>query len=98
MPKFEGVDLPENLQFHYTAMRTLPDGRIIGVHRLLFHWTLHIGITEWGYEERYCYATEAQAVAAMKEWNGEDDPGHGWHRHPESGRRRDNTGREWVDG
>lgn len=71
----------------YVAMRTLPDGRWIGVTRLMFHWTLHVDVSEWGYEDRYCYATEIGAIAAMNMWSGEGDPV-GWHRHPKSARRR----------
>lgn len=82
----------------YTHSRTLPDGRLIGVHRLLFHWTLHVGIYVDGYEDRYCYATQEGAVKAMSEWDGIGDP-EGWHRHPMSGRRRPNgdATKEYVD-
>lgn len=81
----------------YAMLRKLPDGRIIGTHRLLFHWTLHVGITPYGYDERYCYATETGATAACSTWDGVGDP-EGWHRHPTSGRRRNPvTGVEWND-
>lgn len=83
----------------YTDVRQLPDGRVIGVLRLLFHWTLHVDIHEYGYEDRYCYATKAQAVLALNEWDGTGDPGHGWHRHPSTMRRRTDgdPSREYID-
>lgn len=82
------IALPPSVIEQYTAMRVLPDGRICGVHQLMFHWTLQIDIHACGYEDRYCYQTEEQATRAMQEWNGTGDPGQGWHRHPISGRRR----------
>lgn len=88
--------LPPEVASHYVALRTLPDGRIIGVARLLYHWTLHVGIDEDGYADRWCFATRELAEAACRDWSGVGDPD-GWHRHPKSGRRRDpTTGREWV--
>lgn len=88
--------LPEEVRIAYEALRRLPDGRIIGVHRLLYHYTLQVDIDWCGYHERYCYATLDGAMKALREWDGAGDP-EGWHRHPESGRRRDpETGREWV--
>jgi hypothetical protein len=74
----------------------LPDGRICGVLRLLYHWTMHVDLNEIGYEDRYCYNDLAGALTAFAGWNGEGEP-MGWHRHPTTGRRRDPaTGEEWV--
>lgn len=64
---------------HYLAMRELPDGRIVGVHRLLQHWTLHVGIDDFGYAERYCIWSEWMAMNALLAWNGEGHPGW-WHK------------------
>ena len=79
----------------YIAMRQLPDGRWCGVLRLLFHWTLHVDIDWTGYADRYCYRDKAEAIGALKEWDGTGDPV-GWHRHVNTGRRRDSEGNEWV--
>lgn len=80
----------------YTRLRRLPDGRWIGVHRLLMHWTIHVDLHEYGYEDRYCFATQELADKAFDEWDGTGDP-EGWHRHPKTGRRRDlTTGKEWI--
>lgn len=79
----------------YAALRQLPDGRWLGVYRLLFHWTLHVDIDPTGYRDRYCYTYKHDAILAMQEWDGTGEPQH-WHRHPKSGRRRDKAGNEWV--
>ena len=89
-------ELPAEIRDSYTLLKVLPDGRICGVHQLLFHWTLHVDLDLIGYAERYCYSTKEGAIKALTEWDGKGDP-QGWHRHPESGRRRDLvTGREWI--
>lgn len=92
----EAIPLTEEVRALYTVMRTLPDGRHCGVHRLIYHWTLHVDVHEFGYEDRYCYLTGTGASAALAAWDGTGDPV-GWHRHPKSGRRRCmTTGKEWV--
>lgn len=82
----------------YEQIKELPDGRIIGVNRLLFHWTLHVDIHEGGYEDRYCYQMRYGALLAMGKWDGAGDP-EGWHRHPKSGRRRPggDASKEYID-
>lgn len=87
----------EELRPYYHSMRKLNDGRWIGVHRLLYHWTLHIDISPWGYEDRYCYPNLEDAQKALEVWDGTGDPPSGWVRHPKTARRRDlKTGREWI--
>lgn len=95
----ERIGLSDENRDAYTYLRVLPDGRLCGVLRLLMHWTLQVDIDWSGYRERYCYATLLQALLGLVDWDGKGDPGHGWHRHPETGRRRDPaTGREWLAG
>lgn len=100
-PSFRGgamklEDLDPEIAKYYVHFRNLPDGRLCGVMRLLFHWTLHVDIDPVGYADRYCYMTKEGAIRALDEWDGIGDPV-GWHRHPLSGRRRDlETGKEWV--
>lgn len=90
------ADLPPDVVDYYAMLKELPDGRVCGVQRLLFHWTLHVDIDDIGYADRYCYQTADGAFNALMQWNGEGDP-EGWHRHPKSGRRRDlATGKEWI--
>lgn len=82
----------------YTTTRWVPNIGWCGVHRLLYHWTVHCGITPIGYEDRYCFATEAQATSSMNEWDGEGDMPGEWHKHPKSGRCRDpKTGDIWHE-
>jgi len=74
---------------NFAAVRDLGDGRYAGVARLLFHWTLKIGMIgdDVGYDDRWCYATEDGARVALAFCEGTGDPT-GWHRHPATGRRR----------
>jgi len=83
---------------YYAMTRRLPDGRVCGVMKLLFHWTVHIDLTPWGYEDRYCFRTFADAVHSMESWDGNGDLPGNWHRHPATGRRRDvASGKEWIE-
>lgn len=86
---------PEDAE-HYAAFRQLPDGRWCGVARLLYHWTLHVDIDWTGYADRYCFRHLPDALQALRDWDGTGDPGDKWHRHPASGRRRDEHGNEWI--
>jgi hypothetical protein len=71
------------------AVKTLPDGIYGAVKPLLFHWTFIIGEADdrCTYLDRFCYQTEDGARAALDAWDGTKDP-QGWHRHPNTGRRR----------
>lgn len=96
MAHFTIDDLSEEVRKSYVVMKQLPDGRLCGVLRLLYHWTMHVDIDPCGYRERYCYKSLPDAIIALDKWDGTGDP-EGWHRHPESGRRRDlETGQEWI--
>lgn len=72
-----------------------PREGVCGLHRLMFHSTVHVGIDAVGYRTRYCFATPDLAMRAFDEWNGEGDPDY-WHKHPDSGRMRERVG--VVDG
>lgn len=93
--EFDETGLPETLREEYPWWGRLPDGRICCVHRLLYHYTLLVDVNEWGYEDRYCYATRERAIEGFLAWDGTGDP-EGWHRHPKTGRRRTDGGVEWV--
>lgn len=89
--------LGPELTAHYTMLGKLPDGSVCGVHKLMFHWTMHIGLDDIGYADRYCFATEQLAQMAMILWNGDGDP-QLWHKHPMTGRCRDPvTGMIWSE-
>lgn len=74
------------------AMTDRGDGNYVAIKPLLFHWTMIIGpIGDLdGYSDRYCYEDELLAVTALDEWQKRGWQGEpiGWHRHPNSGRRR----------
>jgi hypothetical protein len=42
------------------------------------------------YDNGFCYADPARAIEAAKVWDGQGDPLDGWHRNPQTGRRRPN--------
>ena len=93
----DDLGLPTEVTESYRHVKALPDGRVIGVIRLIYHWSIHVNMDEVGYEEKYCFDTYDRAMVAFNTWDGKDEPP-GWHRHVPSGRRRDmNTGREWVE-
>lgn len=91
-PDETGLDT--EIAAYYTLLGKLPDGRVCGVQKLLYHYTLHVGIDDFGYADRYCYTTRARAEKHLREWDGNGDP-EGWHRHPATGRRRDGD-KEWI--
>lgn len=72
-------------------IRDLGDGRYAQASRLLFHYTIKVGAIgdNFGYDDRYCYATLVGVLKALDEWNPatEKEP-NGWHRDPNTGRRR----------
>ena len=88
LPPHAGIDLPANILKYYSFMKVLPDGRICGTFRLLFHYSLQVDLNEYGYEDIYCYDHLAVAALALVAWDGTGDP-IGWIRHPRTGRRAD---------
>ena len=81
-------------------------GRVIGdreagrvwVVPLMFTAAIIIGPPDTPhYKDRWCYGSIAAALHAADQWLPSLDlePA-GWHRHPQTGRRRDDT-REWVE-
>ena len=88
----------------YTVFHFFNDGHLwAGVKPLLFHWTLIVGMTgeRTFYDDRWCYADEARAHAALAEWkdrNFQAEPT-GWRRHTATGRRSNDDGdpkTEWI--
>lgn len=49
-----------------------------------------------GYDDRWCYHTEADARRALETWDGVGEP-EGWHRHPGTGRRMSESADERDD-
>jgi hypothetical protein len=70
----EDSGLSEDTASAYILLGQLPDGRICGIHRLMYHYTMHIAVSDGGYEDRYCLKTLVRAQAALLWWNGVGDP------------------------
>lgn len=70
----------------YNPVRALPTGQVIGVADMLFTTGLFVGIDEYGYSHRFCYATRSQAEQALREWDGTGDPPGPWIKEKPSGR------------
>ena len=71
--------------------RLLPTGDYVAVIPFLFTYGVVTGPPEhwYSYADRWCYHRLAVAVAAATAWDGTGEP-EGWHRHPRTGRRREN--------
>jgi hypothetical protein len=78
----------------YRDLQIMPDGRYACVMPLLFTHAIIIGdIRGVGPDDRWCYSSLEKAQTALLYWkedfNFEGEP-QGWHRHPATGRRREN--------
>lgn len=76
-----------------TTVKDLKDGTYVMAKPLMFHWTLIRGYMgdQTGYFDRWCYANETLAKDALGEFPVNPPSGYepaGWHRHPNTGRRR----------
>lgn len=80
--------MPWDLAEHYPVLWHDPEVGVCALHRLMYHWTVHVGLDCVGHRTRYCYATDWLAAADFDEWNGVGEPSY-WHKHPDSGRYRD---------
>lgn len=69
----------EELIAHWGAIgRELPDGSVAVVERLTTTWSLILGVTEWEWHYRFCYAKKADAIAALETIQSENDVPEGW--------------------
>jgi hypothetical protein len=76
----------------YEFYTRLPNGRDACITKMAFTYAILADLTEWGYGDRWCYESIWDAMEALAEWSlrdGEGEP-QGWHRHPDTGRRREN--------
>jgi hypothetical protein len=58
----------------YLLIRTVADGRVVGVAPMLSTVGLFVGLNEYGYAYRYCYPTLQEAVIAFARWDGIGHP------------------------
>jgi hypothetical protein len=83
----------------YRQLTELPDGRLACVCRFLYTDAILVGLNEYGYKDRWCYAHGYAAEDSLEEWaaNFDNQPEpQGWHRNPKSGRRRREDGTEYF--
>ena len=61
----------------YTNLE-LKEDRVCGLLRFAFTYGLMVGLDRDGYERRYCYEHEDDALAALKDWDGKGHPKGPW--------------------
>lgn len=85
---WQGMDWDEHVGGW--AVKDAPDGRRVWIIRFAFTSAIVIGPPDaWEYDDRWCYATADLALSCAYAWSA--TPGTeptGWHRHPDTGRRR----------
>lgn len=76
----------------YVNVKRLEDGRCVGIMPLLYTHAIIEFRDDITIMDRWCYHSLGDAVVAMLNWGAFDFVGEpdGWHRHPSSGRRREN--------
>ena len=79
----------------YTDIKVFENGRQAAIAPLMFTHAIICDIDKDGYNERWCYHSKRAAFQALDAWDGKNEP-EGWHRHPKSGRRRDEDGNETI--
>jgi hypothetical protein len=72
----------------YTDYTRFANGRDACIAKFIFTFAILSDLTEWGYGDRWCYESVWDAMEALAAWDGEGEP-QGWHRHPDTGRRRE---------
>ena len=80
----------------YTHIKYFENGRQAAIAPFMFTCAIICDIDRCGYNERWCYHSNLAAVQALDVWNGKGEP-EGWHRHPKTGRRRDEDGNETIN-
>jgi hypothetical protein len=82
----------------YYSIKPIRDNEYwTGLMNLMFTTAIMVGKMgdEISIYDRWCYHSREDAQKALDNWNGIGEPD-GWHRHPQSGRRRQN-GLETID-
>lgn len=88
------IDPDQSAKANHLAFEAIEcrEGWYKAVHPLMFTHMLIIGQIDdqVGYTDRWCYKDFNSALKAMQEWDGKEgtEP-EGWHRHPTTGRRRE---------
>ena len=83
----------------HSDTRLIGKGRYATLCKMMFTHAILIGKIGdfYGYDDRWCYHSYANAKAALDAWDGVGEP-QGWHRHPATGRRVvEHPGEEFDD-
>ena len=62
----------------YYHVRKLEDGRVICLYNFMFTTGIILDPTFTGYNGRYCYPEQLDAIEAIKKWDGTGDPSGNW--------------------
>jgi hypothetical protein len=73
--------IKELTEMGYYHLRDVPGRGICGIGLMMFTTGLFYGMDEFGYDGRYCYRTPAEAVEALREWDGKGYPAGDWIKH-----------------
>lgn len=79
----------------YSDYKMLSNGIDACIAPFAFTCAIISELSHFGYGDRWCYKNYQLAKAALDAWDGTGEPD-GWHRHPDSGRRREN-GKEYIN-
>ena len=75
MKKLEKLE-PEHSKFFTDMGYGLPvklDGKLVALGPFLYTTGIMVGMDDQGYEYRFCYHTQDQAMIAMLQWIGNDE-------------------------
>lgn len=62
----------------YSNQRLCGDAGVCATESTIFTGALVVGIDSEGYVGRYCYESDAEALAALVQWDGHGDPPGNW--------------------
>lgn len=83
----------------YSYIKPIDELHWAGLFQFAFTWAIIVGRFDdmSCYLDRWCYHDFDHAKQSLLAWNGAKEPG-GWHRHPVTGRRRENgdASKEYV--
>ncbi len=77
-------------RYGYQNVRLLPSGFFAGVMAQMFTTALFVGLDATGYQRRYCYESDEDAISALAAWDGTDDPPGNWIKEKPSDRLNPN--------
>jgi hypothetical protein len=62
----------------YRNIKRLQNGELAATQRMLYTTGVVVGLTQIGYDRRFCYDLEPEAVSALLVWEGVGDPPGPW--------------------